>query len=78
VRLTINVPGSRPFLGEILIREGWIDQEELTEALVEQRAQGSRKRLGTILMERGRITAAQFMAALSKQLTPVRYFGDRT
>lgn len=77
MRLTLNVPGSRSFLGEILMREGWINQDELTDALVEQRALGSRKRLGTILMERGLISAAQFMAALSKQLTPVRYFGDK-
>ena len=77
MRLTLNVPGSRSFIGEILLREGWINQDELTDALVEQRALGNRKRLGTILMERGLISAAQFMQALSKQLTPVRYFGEK-
>jgi hypothetical protein len=78
VRLSLNIPGQRRKLGEILVEESFITEEELKAALAEQRVTASRRRLGTLLMERGLISAAQFMLALSTQLTVVRPFGPVT
>lgn len=53
-------------LGDLLIRNGTITQEELDQALMLQK--GSGKRLGTVLIETGIITETQLIDALMRQL----------
>ena len=52
----------KPRIGEALIAEGFITQEDLKEALLEQS-----RRLGEILVEAGRITSEQRDQALKRQ-----------
>lgn len=59
-----NIP-----IGEVLREKGIITQEQLDEALREQRrTQGSGKRLGSILIEKGFVTEQQTLAALGEKL----------
>ncbi|MCA9550467.1 MAG: hypothetical protein KC933_10560 [Myxococcales bacterium] len=53
-------------LGALLVEMGFVDPDELSEALVAQRT--SDKRLGKILIERGVITEDRLVHALSRQL----------
>jgi type IV pilus assembly protein PilB len=53
-------------LGEILLDDGVLSQEELKIALSEQR--GSKKRLGEILIDNGHITEKELAMSLSRQL----------
>jgi len=55
-----------PGLGDLLLREGMITQQNLDEALAEQR--DTRERLGEILYRRGRISRPDLLRALSDQL----------
>ena len=77
MKLSLNVPGQRRQIGEILVHLGILTEEELKSALSEQRRTRSRQRLGTLLMERGYITKQQFMMALSHQMTVVHHYGER-
>jgi type IV pilus assembly protein PilB len=55
-----------PGLGELLIREGLLNRDQLDEALAEQRR--TRERLGQILCRRGAITPTDLLETLSRQL----------
>ncbi|MCS7007599.1 MAG: hypothetical protein NZL88_08620, partial [Gaiellaceae bacterium] len=55
-----------PLLGTLLVRAGLVDEEELEQALAEQRA-SSGKRLGEVLVERGTLTRAQVARAVAEQ-----------
>lgn len=53
-------------LGEMLVDEGAITEQQLAEALAGQK--GSGKRLGTYLIEKGYITEEQLISILSRQI----------
>jgi hypothetical protein len=53
-------------LGELFVERGLITQEELEDALVEQRE--TRKRLGTILVSRGLVSGPELTSVLVDQL----------
>ncbi|NTV38333.1 MAG: Flp pilus assembly complex ATPase component TadA [Demequinaceae bacterium] len=53
-------------LGEILIAEGVLTEQQLMEAIDEQRTRG--QTLGRTLVERGTVTEPQLVAALAKQV----------
>ncbi|MDR2876488.1 MAG: Flp pilus assembly complex ATPase component TadA [Chromatiales bacterium] len=58
-------------LGEILVKEALITQEQLDEALAKQkalRAQGKNMQIGQVLMELGTLDLAAIMQALSERL----------
>ena len=76
MRLSLYTPGQRRQLGEILVEQGVLTDEELKSALSEQRRTRSKLRLGTLLMEQGLLSQQQFMVALSQQMTVVRRFGE--
>jgi len=57
--------GWRP-LGEVIVELGLISQEDLEDALLEQRI--THKRLGTILIDKGIVTAQQLTDALVDQI----------
>ncbi len=61
----------KPKLGEVLVAEGYITQEELNQALGEQR-----QRLGEILVKTGRVTAEQLDLALERQKQDPRRIGE--
>ena len=52
-------------LGEFLVRERWISDEELSDALLEQQSVGGR--LGTMLLEKGYLGEDLLLRALSDQ-----------
>ena len=54
-------------LGELIVERGLITQEQLEDALLEQKI--TRKRLGTILVDRGIVTADQLTNSLVDQMT---------
>ena len=60
-----DAPRSRGRLGEVLIAEGMITQEDLDRALARQRETGHL--LGRILVDMGLITRADLLAALTTQ-----------
>ncbi len=53
-------------LGELLIAQGWVQQEELDAALAEQSRQGGR--VGALLVEKGILGEQTLLEALSHQL----------
>lgn len=53
-------------LGEVLLEEGLITQEQLSDALDEQRR--LKRSLGRILIDRGFVTESSFVAVLAKQV----------
>src|SRR5690349_12487265 len=53
-------------LGQLFVERGLLAQEELEEALVEQRDTG--KRLGAILVERGLVSGPELTSVLVDQL----------
>ncbi len=55
-------------LGDLLIDEGLLTQEQLEHALKLQKESGFSKKLGQILIEEGFITQKELLRALSKQL----------
>lgn len=71
MKLSLDIPGKRRKLGEVLVDEGLISPELLEAALAQQKI--ARQRLGTMLMDLGLLTPQQFMRALSKQLTVVHH-----
>ena len=75
MRLSLEIPGQRRQLGEILLEKSFVTEDALRSALESQRGLRSTKRLGTLLMEWGLISREQFMAALTMQLTVVKRFG---
>lgn len=58
--LSLAVP-----LGQLLVRRGCIDEDELADALLDQARTG--RRLGQILLEQRAISAAELAAALAEQ-----------
>ncbi len=58
--------GKRVRIGEVLLREGLVSEEQLTRALAEQKRTGSR--LGELLVEQGVITPALLVRTLAKSL----------
>jgi hypothetical protein len=69
LKLSLEIPGQRRLLGEILLEEKLITQDVLDAVLQTQKV--AKSRLGTLLMELGLLTPTQFMRVLSKQLTVV-------
>lgn len=69
MKLSLEIPGQRRKLGEILLEEKMITEDLLELVLARQKT--ARTRLGTLLMDLGFLTPQQFMRALSKQLTVV-------
>ncbi len=61
----------RPKLGKVLKEEGYVTDEELEEALVEQG-----RRLGDILVQQGWLTRDQLGAALEEQRKTAKRLGD--
>lgn len=57
-----NIP-----IGEVLKEYGYITQEQLSQALAYQKADGT-KRLGTILIDMGYVTERQVLSALAQRL----------
>ncbi|MGI8686286.1 MAG: GspE/PulE family protein [Acidimicrobiales bacterium] len=57
---------TRPRLGDLLIGENRVSEEQLQEALAEQRRTG--ERLGRLLVASGRITEAQLLGVLGRHL----------
>ena len=53
-------------LGEVIVELGLISQEDLEDALLEQRI--THKRLGTILIDKGIVTTQQLTDALVDQI----------
>src|SRR5205085_2848793 len=53
-------------LGQLFVERGLITQDELEEALIEQRE--TRKRLGTILVSRGLVSGPELTSVLVDQL----------
>lgn len=62
-------------LGEALVEQGLLSEEDLGTALVYQRAQPG-KRLGTVLRELGLIDTLDFMEALSANLSVVKGYSE--
>ncbi|MFH1378831.1 MAG: hypothetical protein ABII23_01015 [bacterium] len=56
------------FLGDILMKKGIITQENLNEALTQQKQSLYNERIGEILIRLGFITYDQIIAALSDQM----------
>lgn len=52
-------------LGEILVEEGWITEDDIQDALLESKKTG--QYLGAVLVRRGKITKEQLGKALAKQ-----------
>ncbi|HEY3068901.1 MAG TPA: hypothetical protein VGJ34_01180 [Gaiellaceae bacterium] len=59
-------PGSRP-VGELLLRQGHVSDEEINRALAEQATSG--KLIGEILVERGAVSQPVLACALEEQAT---------
>jgi len=55
-------------LGDILLERGWIEPEQLEEALKRQQGEESGKPLGEILVERDLLTRDRLLQALAQQL----------
>ena len=55
-------------LGDLLIQEGLLSEEQLQEALKIQKESGYTKKLGQILVEEGYVNQKDLLKALSKQL----------
>ena len=69
--------GAKKRLGELLIAQGWVQQEDLQAALEEQRSRGGR--IGSLLVEKGILGEQTLLDALSKQLgVDIVEVGDRT
>lgn len=62
-------------LGEILVDQGLLTEEDLGTALVYQRAQPE-KRIGTVLRELGLVDTLDFMEALSTNLSVVKSYSE--
>ncbi len=55
-------------IGELLLSEGILSQEQLSQALELQKKDGSGQRLGAILVDNGIVKEEQILEALSKQM----------
>jgi len=55
-------------LGDLLVNEGFITQEQLQNALELQKASNFSKKLGEVLVEEGYLTGKELLMTLSKQL----------
>ena len=55
-------------LGDLLVYEGLITEEQLQNALSTQKASGFSKKLGEVLIEEGYVTGKELLKILSKQL----------
>jgi serine/threonine protein kinase len=64
-KLPSNAPGPRGRLGELLIADGLLTEEDLQRALAEQRQSG--KLLGRVLLELGLVAHADLLAAVAMQ-----------
>lgn len=62
-------------IGEILVDQGLLSEEDLDTALVYQRAQPGKK-IGTVLRELGLVNALDFMEALSTNLSVVKGYSE--
>ncbi|WP_087065377.1 GspE/PulE family protein [Intestinibacillus massiliensis] len=58
-----NIP-----IGEVLKNYGYITEEQLTQALAQQKKDPQKRRLGTILIDLGYVTEHQMLTALSQRL----------
>jgi len=62
------MPERRKLLGEILIEQGIISEEQLEEGLQIQKSDPTRRRIGEILIDLGYLNDAELANALGKQL----------
>ncbi|HEX4793485.1 MAG TPA: ATPase, T2SS/T4P/T4SS family [Humisphaera sp.] len=62
----MNLGGKRTRIGEALLREGAVSQEQLTKALAEQKASG--RMLGELLVEQGVISGTTLVHVLARTL----------
>ncbi len=62
---------SKKRIGEVLVEKGWVTEEEVKRALINQKIP-----LGEILIHRKKITAKQLVQALSKQIKTREYLGQ--
>lgn len=69
MKVSLEIPGQRRKLGEILLDEKLITPDLLDLVLSQQKV--AKTRLGTLLMDLGLLTPKQFMRVLSKQLAVV-------
>lgn len=65
----------RKRLGEILIEQNIIDEEDLETALIYQKARPG-TRLGTILRELNQLSDLDFIEALTMTMKPLPGFGE--
>ncbi len=57
-----------PRLGDLLIRQGFVDRQRLETALAAQRQSSSRKSLGQLLLNAGLVNANQLKAVVEEQI----------
>jgi hypothetical protein len=61
----MDIAASKPRLGDLFVQRGLINQEQLAEALEEQRENGGK--LGEILVEKGWVSRVDLAGVISKQ-----------
>jgi hypothetical protein len=61
----METAASKPRLGDLFVQRGLINQEQLAEALEEQRENGGK--LGEILVEKGWVSRVDLAGVISKQ-----------
>ena len=61
----MDTAASKPRLGDLFVQRGLINQEQLAEALEEQRENGGK--LGEILVEKGWVSRVDLAGVISKQ-----------
>ena len=62
----MQASGKKVRIGEVLVQEGILSQEQLDRALVEQKKAG--QILGEMLVEKGLVTSEEMIAVLAKRL----------
>lgn len=70
-RQLLRIRWCRTKLGKILVSKGYVTEDELKEALLEQRL-----RIGEVLLQAGRITAQQLNQSLDYQKRVSRKLGE--
>jgi DNA-binding response OmpR family regulator len=70
LRSILGLPGPAPALGLLLVDEGWLQPEQLEDALEQQqrfRSEGIEMRLGEMLLRGGRVKPTDLARALERQ-----------
>lgn len=74
--LTLTIGPRRRRLGEILVEQQLLTEEELETALIYQKARPGSK-LGTVLRDLGHVDSTDFMEALIQTMPTVKSYKDR-